>query len=96
MITIGNMEDDLNRLKEVQWIIEVVVERLDIKKIVFEKIESVMTPGTIITSNTSGIPPRPCGRPIGEFQKAFCHHPFFQSPEVHEAPRDRSGTGHAS
>ncbi len=56
LITVGNLEDDLERLKDVDWIIEVVVERLDIKKIVFEKIETVLGPGTIITSNTSGIP----------------------------------------
>jgi 3-hydroxyacyl-CoA dehydrogenase len=56
LIRTGNLEDDLERLKEVDWIIEVVVERLDIKKVVFEKIEGVRTPGTIVTSNTSGIP----------------------------------------
>jgi len=42
LITIGNMEDDIQRLGDVDWIIEVVVERLDIKKSVFEKIETVL------------------------------------------------------
>ena len=55
LIKIGNLEDNLNWLGEVDWIIEVVVERLDVKKKVFEKIESVLKPGAIVTSNTSGI-----------------------------------------
>jgi len=55
-ITTGNLEDDLHLIEEVDWIMEVVVERLDIKKTVFEKIEKYRTPGTLITSNTSGIP----------------------------------------
>lgn len=55
-IQVGNLEDDLPKLKLADWIIEVVVERLDIKKSVFEKIEAYRKPGTLITSNTSGIP----------------------------------------
>ena len=55
-IRVGNIEDHLGWLKEVHWIIEAVVERLDIKKSVYEKIETVLQPGTLITSNTSGIP----------------------------------------
>src|SRR5512137_2273713 len=81
LITIGNMEDDLKRLKEVQWIIEVVVERLDIKKIVFEKLESVMTPGTFITSNTSGIPAKAMLEGRSEnFRKHFAITHFFNPP----------------
>ena len=81
LIAIGNMEDDLNRLKEVQWIIEVVVERLDIKKIVFEKLESVMTPGTLITSNTSGIPAKAMLEGRSEnFRKHFAITHFFNPP----------------
>ena len=81
LITIGNMEDDLNRLKEVQWIIEVVVERLDIKKIVFEKLESVMIPGTLITSNTSGIPAKAMLEGRSEnFRKHFAITHFFNPP----------------
>ena len=52
----GNLEDDLHKIKDVDWVIEVVVERLDIKKSVFEKIEKYRTPGTLVSSNTSGIP----------------------------------------
>ena len=55
-ITTGNLEDDISKVSEVDWIIEVVVERLDIKKQVFENLEKHRKPGTLITSNTSGIP----------------------------------------
>ncbi len=55
-ITTGNLEDDITKIKDVDWIIEVVVERLDIKQLVFEKVEKYRTPGTLISSNTSGIP----------------------------------------
>jgi len=56
LVTIGNIEDDLEELADVDWIIEAVVERLDIKHALYTKIEQVLTPGTIITSNTSGLP----------------------------------------
>jgi 3-hydroxyacyl-CoA dehydrogenase len=55
-ITTGNLEDDITKIKHVDWIIEVVVERLDIKQLVFEKVEKYRTPGTLVSSNTSGIP----------------------------------------
>lgn len=54
-ITAGNFEDDFTRLKEVDWVIEVVVERIDIKRQVFGRVDKVMSPGTIISSNTSGL-----------------------------------------
>jgi 3-hydroxyacyl-CoA dehydrogenase len=81
LITIGNMEDDIGLLGEVDWIIEVVVERLDIKKSVFEKIEAVMSPGTIVTSNTSGILAQALseGRPE-DFRKHFAITHFFNPP----------------
>ncbi|MBV9711759.1 MAG: 3-hydroxyacyl-CoA dehydrogenase/enoyl-CoA hydratase family protein [Ktedonobacteraceae bacterium] len=56
LITIGNIEDDLEELADVDWIVEAVVERLDIKRELYSKIETVLTPGTIISSNTSGLP----------------------------------------
>ncbi|HEU5229408.1 MAG TPA: 3-hydroxyacyl-CoA dehydrogenase/enoyl-CoA hydratase family protein [Ktedonobacteraceae bacterium] len=56
LVTIGNTEDDLEELADVDWIIEAVIERLDIKHSLYSKIELVMTPGTIISSNTSGLP----------------------------------------
>lgn len=55
-ITVGNFDDDLKKIKNTDWVIEVVVERLDIKKSVYEKIEQFRKPGTLISSNTSGIP----------------------------------------
>ena len=55
LISAGNFEDDLEKLKDVDWIIEVVVENLDIKKSLYEKIDAVRKSGTIISSNTSGI-----------------------------------------
>ena len=81
LISIGNLEDDLELLKGVDWIIEVVVERLDIKRIVFEKLESVMTVGTIITSNTSGIPAKEmCEGRSDDFKKHFAITHFFNPP----------------
>jgi 3-hydroxyacyl-CoA dehydrogenase len=56
LVTVGNIEDDLEELADVDWIIEAVVERLDVKKELYTKIEMVLTPGTIISSNTSGLP----------------------------------------
>lgn len=55
LIVTGNMEDDMDKLADVDWIIEVVVERLDIKKQVFAEVDKHRKPGTIVTSNTSGI-----------------------------------------
>ena len=56
LVTVGNIEDDLEELADVDWIIEAVIERLDIKHAAIRKLEQVLTPGTIITSNTSGLP----------------------------------------
>ena len=77
-ITTGNLEDDIDKVSKVDWIIEVVVERLDIKKKVFENLDKHRTPGTLITSNTSGIPIKFMseGR-SDDFQKHFCGTHFF-------------------
>ena len=77
-ISTGNLEDDISKVSKVDWIIEVVVERLDIKKKVFENLEKHRTPGTLITSNTSGIPITFMseGR-SDDFQKHFCGTHFF-------------------
>lgn len=56
LVTIGNVEDDLARLADVDWIIEAVIEQPNIKRGLYEKIEQVLSPNTIITSNTSGLP----------------------------------------
>ena len=77
-ITTGNIEDDVAKVKNVDWIMEVVVERLDIKKQVFENLEKHRTPGTLITSNTSGIPIQFMSEGRSEdFQKHFCGTHFF-------------------
>jgi len=80
-ITTGNLDDDLHRIADVDWIIEVVVERLDIKKQVFEKIEKFRTDGTLISSNTSGIPIESMidGR-SDDFKAHFCGTHFFNPP----------------
>ncbi len=56
LVTIGNFEDDLPKLAEVDWIIEAVVEDLELKRALLRKIEAIRKPGTIITTNTSGLP----------------------------------------
>ena len=77
----GNLEDDLHKIKDVDWVMEVVVERLDIKQQVFEKIEKYRTPGTLITSNTSGIPIKFMNEGRSEdFQKHFAVTHFFNPP----------------
>lgn len=80
-ITPGNFEDHMQWLSEVDWIIEVVVERLDIKKQVFEKVELHRRPGSIVSSNTSGIPINAMaeGRSL-EFRQHFLGTHFFNPP----------------
>lgn len=80
-ITLGNFTDDLPKIADCDWIIEVVVENLEIKKKVFEQVEQHRTPGTLITSNTSGIPIHLMadGR-TDDFQKHFCGTHFFNPP----------------
>jgi len=81
LITTGNFEDDMSKIKDVDWIIEVVVERLDIKKIIFDQVEKYRKPGTIITSNTSGIPMHlMCEGRSEDFQKNFAGSHFFNPP----------------
>ncbi len=77
-IKTGNLEDDIAKVSEVDWIIEVVVERLDIKKKVFEQLDNHRKKGTLISSNTSGIPIKLMSEGRSEdFQKHFCGTHFF-------------------
>jgi len=77
-ITTGNTTDDMAKIVNYDWIIEVVVERLDIKKLVFEQIDKFRRPGTLVTSNTSGIPIHFMSDGRSEdFQKHFCGTHFF-------------------
>ena len=80
-IKTGNFDDDLEQLSKCDWIIEVIVERLDIKQQLFERIEVVRKPGTLITSNTSGIPIAQLSEGRSEdFQRHFCGTHFFNPP----------------
>ena len=80
-IKTGNFDDDMQRIKDCDWIIEVVVERLDIKQQVFEKVEKHRRKGSLITSNTSGIPIYMMAEGRSEdFQKNFCGTHFFNPP----------------
>src|SRR5215472_4340632 len=56
LVTLGNFEDDLKKLADVDWVIEAVVENLEIKRSLLRKVEAIRKPGTIITTNTSGLP----------------------------------------
>ncbi|MDH5598264.1 MAG: 3-hydroxyacyl-CoA dehydrogenase/enoyl-CoA hydratase family protein, partial [Cyclobacteriaceae bacterium] len=80
-INTGNFDDDFKKIGEYDWVIEAVVENLDIKKQVFEKVEQYRKPGTLITSNTSGIPIHLMidGR-SEDFRKNFCGTHFFNPP----------------
>lgn len=80
-IQLGNFEDDLSQIAGCDWILEVVVERLDIKKNLFEKVEKYRTPGTLISSNTSGIPIHMMAEGRSEdFKAHFCGTHFFNPP----------------
>ena len=80
-ITTGNFEDNMKDIASCDWIIEVVIERLDIKKQVFENVEKYRKPGTLISSNTSGIPIHLMNEGRSEdFQKHFCGTHFFNPP----------------
>ncbi|MDC1221863.1 3-hydroxyacyl-CoA dehydrogenase NAD-binding domain-containing protein [Salibacteraceae bacterium] len=81
LIETGNFEDDLQRIADCDWILEVIIERLDIKKSLFEKVEKYRKRGTLITSNTSGIPIHLMSEGRSEdFQKNFCGTHFFNPP----------------
>src|SRR3978361_669004 len=80
-ITTGNFDDNMKDIANCDWIIEVVGERLAIKKIIYEKVEHFRKLGTLITSNTSGIPIHMLseGR-SDDFKKHFCGSHFFNPP----------------
>lgn len=80
-ITTGNFEDDFSKIKDFDWIIEVVVERLDIKKQIFEKVDQFRRPGSLVSSNTSGIPIHMMAEGRSEdFRANFCGTHFFNPP----------------
>jgi 3-hydroxyacyl-CoA dehydrogenase len=80
-ITTGNFDDNLKDVATCDWIIEVVIERLDIKRSLYEKVEQFRKAGTLITSNTSGIPIHLLSEGRSEdFKKHFCGTHFFNPP----------------
>ena len=80
-IKTGNIDDDLPKIAECDWIIEVVIERLDIKQKIFEQVEKFRKPGTLVTTNTSGIPIHLMSDGRSEdFQQNFCGTHFFNPP----------------
>lgn len=80
-IKLGNFDDNLPEIKDADWIMEVVVENLTIKKSLYDRVEKFRTPGTLISSNTSGIPIHLMaeGR-SDDFQSHFCGTHFFNPP----------------
>ncbi|MGB0431193.1 MAG: 3-hydroxyacyl-CoA dehydrogenase family protein, partial [Bacteroidia bacterium] len=80
-ISTGNFNDDLEKISDCDWVLEAVIENLEIKKSLFEKVELYRKPGTLITSNTSGIPINKLieGR-SQDFKKHFCGTHFFNPP----------------
>jgi len=81
LITVGNFDDDLKRLSEVDWIIEAVVENLDLKRALLRKVDAVRKPGTIITTNTSGLPVGRIAEGFSDdFRRSWFGTHFFNPP----------------
>ena len=80
-ITTGNFDDDFEKIADADWIIEVVIERLDIKKQIFERVDKHRKAGSLVTSNTSSIPINLlCEGRSDDFRKHFCGTHFFNPP----------------
>src|SRR6266496_4927614 len=81
LVTVGNFEDDIKKLADVDWIIEAVVENLDIKRALLRKVEAVRKPGTIITTNTSGLPVAKIAEGFSDdFRRSWFGTHFFNPP----------------
>ncbi|UOF92954.1 3-hydroxyacyl-CoA dehydrogenase/enoyl-CoA hydratase family protein [Fodinisporobacter ferrooxydans] len=81
LIEIGNLEDDMQKLENVDWIIEVIVENLEAKQALYEKIERIWRPGMIVSSNTSGISiAQMVAKRSLEFRRSFMGTHFFNPP----------------
>ncbi|HSY93720.1 MAG TPA: 3-hydroxyacyl-CoA dehydrogenase NAD-binding domain-containing protein [Candidatus Binatus sp.] len=80
-VTVGNFEDDLKKLADVDWIIEAVVENLDLKRALLRRVEAVRKPGTIITTNTSGLPVGKIAEGFSDdFRRSWFGTHFFNPP----------------
>ena len=81
LISVGNFDDDLKRLAEVDWIIEAVVENLEIKRDLLKKVEAIRKPGTIVTTNTSGLPVAKIAEGFSDdFRRSWFGTHFFNPP----------------
>src|SRR5437763_1435507 len=81
LVTVGNFEDDIKKLADVDWIIEAVVENLEIKRALLRKVEAVRKPGTIVTTNTSGLPVHKIAEGFSDdFRWAWFGTHFFNPP----------------
>jgi 3-hydroxyacyl-CoA dehydrogenase len=81
LVTVGNFDDDLKRLADVDWIIEAIVENLDIKRALLKKVEAIRKPGTIVTTNTSGLPVAKIAEGFSEdFRRSWFGTHFFNPP----------------
>src|SRR6202451_2123069 len=81
LVTVGNFDDDLKKLAEVDWIIEAVVENLEIKRALLRKVEAIRKPGTIITTNTSGLPVGKIAEGFSDdFRRSWFGTHFFNPP----------------
>jgi 3-hydroxyacyl-CoA dehydrogenase len=81
LVTVGNFDDDLKKLAEVDWIIEAVVENLDLKRALLRKVEAVRKPGTIVTTNTSGLPVGKISEGFSDdFRRSWFGTHFFNPP----------------
>jgi len=81
LVTVGNFDDDLKKLAEVDWVIEAVVENLEIKRSLLKKVEAICRPGTIITTNTSGLPVGKIAEGFSEeFRRSWFGTHFFNPP----------------
>jgi 3-hydroxyacyl-CoA dehydrogenase len=81
LVTVGNFDDDLKRLADVDWIIEAIVENLDIKRSLLKKVEAIRKPGTIVTTNTSGLPVAKIAEGFSEdFRRSWFGTHFFNPP----------------
>jgi 3-hydroxyacyl-CoA dehydrogenase len=81
LVTIGNFDDDLKKLAEVDWVIEAVVENLDLKRALLHKVEAIRKPGTIVTTNTSGLPVGKIAEGFSDdFRRVWFGTHFFNPP----------------
>jgi 3-hydroxyacyl-CoA dehydrogenase len=81
LVTVGNFDDDLKRLADADWIIEAVVENLEIKRALLKRVEAIRKPGTIVTTNTSGLPVAKIAEGFSEdFRRSWFGTHFFNPP----------------